>query len=854
MGNQNKELTNVDIENTCQTTSVFYNMINSINANICTIDPDTDIILFMNDKMKIDYGCDNPVGKKCWQILKPNQKERCLDCSMTYLLDNPHESLSWESKNNQNKCIYQNYDRMIQWTDKKSVYFHQSTNIIGYNEMEQVVIYDELTGIYNQKFGDNFLLKQINHAKNENKNCVVCLFDIDDLKKINETFGYIEGDHVIQVIIHCIQTQLNKQDIFFRLNGNQFVISFYDNSIEQIQQFMMNILDQLKATNLSKKLKYHFQFCFGLYLVTKKNTLAISEIISLVDEKMYTQKKKIHLRKAHQELRHSSPLVGEFDYNKDLLYDALVKSTDAYIFICNMKTGVFRYTPAMVEEFDFPGEILSNAAVVFGEKIHRDDKYEFLTNNQQITDGRSNSHIVEYRALNKNNEYVWLRCRGHVEYDKDGNQDIFAGFITNLGKKNYRDILTGLYNKFEFKEQIELAQGNFSVMLLNIDNFKNINTLYSREFGDNILRIIGQNLQTIFSKEATIFKRDGDEFALLMKTTSKDTLKNIFKIIQNYCEEEHSYENNPYTFTITAGAVIYPVDGDKYLELIKNAEMTLQYGKRQRRNKLSFFNAIVAKEESLHMKILNVIKHDITNQYRHFSLVYQPIVSSKDQHIHKVEALCRWNHEKFPNIGPGHFIPILEGSGDIIRLGKWIFKEAISQLKEWLTYDPLMTMSINVSYVQLLEDDFLSFVQQTIDSIDVPYSQVIIELTETSLAKNYIALNAIIIKLRELGIKIAMDDFGSGYSSLNLLKDEPFDIIKIDQSFVRGIENQPNHLTFIKLIIELCHHLNFIVLIEGIETKEELNMIMPFNPDYIQGYYTGRPMSQNLFLSHLQKK
>lgn len=167
-----------------------------------------------------------------------------------------------------------------------------------------------------------------------------------------------------------------------------------------------------------------------------------------------------------------------------------------------MKTGVFRYPPAMVAEFGLPGEVIPNAAAVWGAKVHPHDKRIFLESNQEITDGRTDVHCVEYRAQNVRGEWVWLRCRGHLERDENGAPALFAGFITNLGKKNRIDPLTGLFNKFELEDDVQRALDAADphpliFMMLGIDGLKRINSLYDRVFGDEVIRITAQRLQSL---------------------------------------------------------------------------------------------------------------------------------------------------------------------------------------------------------------------------------------------------------------------------------------------------------------------------------------------------------------------
>ncbi|MEG0275459.1 MAG: EAL domain-containing protein, partial [Coprobacillus sp.] len=768
----------------------------------------------------------------------------------------PDKSCIWEEVSTFNQKTYRNFDHMIDWFDHSTVHFQHSVDITDLKKASFEASYDELTGIYNRRSGKTNLEDSILEAKTNEKNIVVVLYDLDNLKLTNDLYGHVQGDHMLRCIADEVKKNLREQDVFFRLSGDEFVIGMYDCSTSVANERMRKILHLLKKRTKHEHLKYQLSFCYGLYKVTPDNFLSTNDIITKTDEKMYEWKKKSHLKQAFNNMKNDDFLKKEnFDYNKDLLYDALVKSTDDYIFICNMKTGVFRYTPAMVEEFDFPNEVLHNAAAVFGSKIHKDDKYEFLNSNQQITDGKTDSHIVEYRALNKNNEWVWLRCHGHVEYDDEQEPAIFAGFISNLGKKNYRDILTSLYNKFEFEKRITEAQGEFSIMLLNIDDFKTLNNLYNREFGDNVLRIVGQNLQTILSKEADVFKLDGDEFGLFIKKSDNPNILNlIFEKIQAFVEQQHICDNHSFVLSITAGGVVAPQDGTTYLELLKNCEMTLQYGKHNHRGKLSIFNKYILKEKTYQIQLIHVLKQDISHNYQNFSLVFQPIIETTTNQICKVETLCRWTHPHFKNISPGIFIPLLEETGDIIKLGKWIFEQSVIHLKQLLECNPHISMSINISNIQIMEDDFSTFIEETILYYNVPFESVILELTETAIAKNAHKTIDTIHQLRMMGIRIAMDDFGTGYSSLSLLKNEPLDIIKIDQSFVRGLHDDSFNQAFIKLIIELCHQINLLVLIEGVETKEELDLLLPLLPDFIQGYYTGMPMKHDELLNLIKKE
>lgn len=246
-------------------------------------------------------------------------------------------------------------------------------------------------------------------------------------------------------------------------------------------------------------------FSYGLLEVWPGSGQSPDNLLNGVDEKMYRQKRRRHIELAQRQ--HAMQTISgvqsqAFDYDKEHLYDALIKSTDDYIYVCNMKTNTFRYPPAMVEEFGLPAEIISNAAVVWGAKVHEQDRQAFLESNQEIADGRTDCHSVEYRAKNRHGEWVWLRCRGHLERDEQGRPQLFAGMITNLGRHNKVDHLTGLMNKFAFETEVQrlletAPEQPLGLMMLGLDEFRHINDLYDRLFGDEVIRIISQKMQTM---------------------------------------------------------------------------------------------------------------------------------------------------------------------------------------------------------------------------------------------------------------------------------------------------------------------------------------------------------------------
>lgn len=294
----------------------------------------------------------------------------------------------------------------------------------------------------------------------------------------------------------------------------------------------------------------------------------------------------------------------DFVYDKEHLYEALRASTDDYIFIGNMKNGVFRYTPEMVEEFGLPGEVVENAAKIWGRLVHPHDAHNFLESNRDIAEGRLEYHNIEYRAKNVRGEWVWLRCRGKMIRDENGEPDLFAGMMTNLGLKNQIDRLTGLHNRYIFEGNIkkylvdEKRNEPLAVMILDMDSFKNINDLYNHSFGDEVLRIAAQKIASLLPSNAKVYRLEGDEFGILVSNGDAGECTRIFKKIQHAFAKQQEYNGKKYFCSLSAGTSLCPADADNYLDLLKYATYALETSKKAGKNKSTVFSQEILRKKN----------------------------------------------------------------------------------------------------------------------------------------------------------------------------------------------------------------------------------------------------------------
>lgn len=839
----------------------FLSMIlDQMHSNIYISDTETDEILYMNQTMKRAFGLEDPEGKHCWKVLQKGMDRRCEFCHIDLLKKGEEGNEStWRESNALTGRSYQNYDSLLRW-DGRTYHIQDSVDVTEYDKMFYSARMDELTQMLNRRGGNERLAQTIEQAERENQILTLVLYDINELKRVNDQYGHSAGDALLRYVASITKEGLGRMDFMFRLSGDEFVMLFYGRSKSEVEESMKRILMRASQDREHLDVDYGVPFSYGLTEIYPGENSSIDEIIARADEQMYIQKRDYHIGRAREALKEGKECgTGSlFDYDSETFYQALSASTEDYIFVGDMGTGVFHYPQAMVDEFGLPGQVVKNAAAFWAGLIHPHDEAYFLESNQDIADGREDYHNIEYRARNVKGEWIWLRCRGKMIRGKDGRPGLFAGMITNLGKRNRIDHMTGLYNKYEFEGDIKkylvdhMEVDTIGIMILDLDSFKNINDLYDRSFGDEVLRITAQKVSSILPANAKLYRLDGDEFGVLCMGCGEEAGREIFTKIQQVFHKQQEYSGRKYYCTISAGYTTYPKDGVNYLELLKCANYSLEHSKLMGKNRMTVFSKDILCRRERRLELVELLRESMDRGFAGFSIHYQPQVDTQTGSLQGAEALARWHCSKYGDISPGEFIPLLEQSGMIMNMGRWIFCHAAAQCREWCRYMPDFQMSINLSYMQLSEDNVISYIEDTLKELGLPPSHVVMELTETYLATADEETLRMLNDMKAAGIRVAMDDFGVGYSSLFSLKTIPVDIVKIDRGFVKGITSDLFNATFIRSITELCHDVGKQVCLEGVETGEEYLAVKELGMEYIQGFYFGRPEPPDVFEKRLK--
>ena len=422
----------------------------------------------------------------------------------------------------------------------------------------------------------------------------------------------------------------------------------------------------------------------------------------------------------------------------------------------------------------------------------------------------------------------------------------------------YYDMLTGLPNRAMFENEVneqinQNIQGNyFMIAYIDIDNFKNINDSMGHQVGDLFLNYFGERLRAEIGEPNIVARLGGDEFAILFVRMLKDDVISKLEILMQRISQTWTIENRQFYISMSVGVVSYPFDGTDSTTLLKNADIAMYSAKREGKNLIQFYQKEINDNNTRHIRMINNLQYGIDGEQ--FVLYYQPQFCLKTGKVLGVEALVRWIHPEEGFIPPAEFIPLAEESGQIYKLERWIIRQALQQKKEWeqAGYEDL-EISINLSGKTLTSSINFNEIEKIIQQASVKYEKVIIEITETANIDDVEIVIEHLQRLRNMGIRIALDDFGTGYSSLNYLKMFPINIIKLDRSFIRAINENSVDMLLIKNILMLAHDLEFYVVAEGIETQDQLEFLRNGSCNSGQGYLFSKPLPIELLDSVLKK-
>ncbi len=419
----------------------------------------------------------------------------------------------------------------------------------------------------------------------------------------------------------------------------------------------------------------------------------------------------------------------------------------------------------------------------------------------------------------------------------------------HLRRLAHHDALTGLPNRTLLVERLtrQIARARrgdhlCALHIVDIDGFKRVNDLLGHAAGDRYLNLVAKKLGGILRSDDTLARLSGDEFAVLQTSVggAEDAAELARRLLDTVCETS-DFEGSPIQATASIGVAVHPTDGVDPEELIKNADLAMYRVKAENGNSFCFYAADMQARARQQAVLDTELRRAIEKQ--EFVLFYQPQINIADGRIIGAEALLRWRRPGIGIVSPGTFLARAEENGLIVPINEWVLQDACREARSWRNPgQPALRVSVNLSPVQFRKRTIPLLVAKALADSGLEPAALDLELTEGIVMEDLESVAGDLRKLLDLGVHVSIDDFGTGYSSLSYIKRLPLSRLKIDQSFIRGLNSDPNDAAIVRAIITLGHSLDLAVLAEGVETAEQLARLGEEGCDEAQGYYIGKPM------------
>lgn len=420
----------------------------------------------------------------------------------------------------------------------------------------------------------------------------------------------------------------------------------------------------------------------------------------------------------------------------------------------------------------------------------------------------------------------------------------------------YINMVTGLPNRNQLRHDIsELIKEPHSkavLMMVDLDRFNEINDAFGHTIGDIVIREIATRFKKIVPIEGKLYNVNGEEFVFVGRPVNRSIFKHKAHEILNAIHLPINANENEIQLTGGIGIVFYPEHGHTFDELIRNLDIAMMQSKRYK-NELTIFEERMGYEFEERTELHKRLRTALEN--KEFILHYQPIIEISTNSIIGFEALIRWNHPIKGIQSPWSFIPVAEESRLIVPIGNWVIEEACHFIKEInQTFNSNYSISINISSIQIIQDDFIQTIKSILSTIEVNPSLLEFEITESVFLNDLeLAINSL-KELQSLGISISIDDFGTGYSSLSYIKDLPLNVLKIDKSFIDTIHLSDKNLNLAQSIISIGHTLGLNLIAEGVEDARQYEILQDLNCDYVQGYLFSKPLNSDDLIKYIHER
>ena len=541
------------------------------------------------------------------------------------------------------------------------------------------------------------------------------------------------------------------------------------------------------------------------------------------------------------------------------MIEAFDPCMDDYLYVFDVQNDQYYISKKSMKRFALPSFQFTHVLDTHRKFVYEEDIEMLEADLEKVMSGEKLEHNLTYRWMSVDGEPIWINCRGRIIIGADGKPQFLVGCINEVGTKPIADNVSGLLESFAIKDawnQQDNTMTNGFVLRIGIDNFKTINEKLGVEYGDFIIHEVANCILDCIHEGQMVFRVVADEFMIIDTAggTAKDA-KALYRKVRSVVDHLIRRDNYKAFFTISGGVISgEALEQLDYNELLKYTQFALSEAKARGKNQVYYFQVEDYEKFLRRRKILVELRKAVSNDFEGFDVFFQPIITRGGKDLYAAESLLRfWTSEK-ETVSPAEFIPILEESGLIIPVGKWVLHRALEMCVKCREKRPDFKVSVNLSYIQILKSNFFKDVTEALEQYKLRPDSLIIELTESGYVENSPVVRKLWEQLKDRGVLIAIDDFGTGYSNLQSIGNMTPDIIKLDRGFtVKALNNNYEH-QLMDQISELIHSVDLKVCVEGVETMEELTEIERLSADCIQGYYYGKPCEKQAFYKDFVEK
>ncbi len=624
--------------------------------------------------------------------------------------------------------------------------------------------------------------------------------------------------------------------------------------------------EHLKAEGLSLSARAMGGACFEVETRRMKKDGTLVDV-SVLAKPISTEKDEPAIYVIYRDISARKQAQEALEKSEERHRTVLEAAPDPVI-VRDMAGRVIYLNPAFSRVFGWGLDECQNRTIDFVPNENQPETQQFLA---RIHQGASFSG-VETRRFTKSGQVVDVSISGAVFFDAEGNPEGYVNTLQDISERRkkdealryiaYHDMLTGLPNRKSFYMGIDdLLQHSsrrnsdraWALMFLDLDKFKQVNDALGHDTGDQLLKGVAERLKECLRETDHLFRLGGDEFTIILTNLNLDIdVARVARKIQRTLTRSFRFNGHEIFTSTSIGISVFPNDGWDVEGLVKSADMAMYAAKENGGNDYRFFTEEMNRKALHRMKMESSLRKALN--HNELVLYYQPLVNESSQ-ILGMEALIRWNHPDLGLVLPADFIRIMEETGMIVQVGRWVLQTACTQTKHWhdMGFSDLF-VAVNLSSRQLHEPDFVEMVIDIIRESGLPPECLKLEVTESSVIQNPEVCIAKMRMLRAQGITFSIDDFGTGYSSLSYLKRFPIDTLKIDRSFISDAMSSKGDQEIIKTIIAMARNLNIDAVAEGVETQEQKDFLADYGCNSMQGFFFAHPVPVAQFKELLQRQ